>query len=135
MLENGCAAVLPLISLALPSCSCSPWFHVWVLPSRVQLTRHFCPLDFVDKTVFGVVLHEEVHRDVYFLVLASGWFPTTLSLTPKRWHFFFFYTVLFYFLALVTTSFSSIGAWGNSGNLLIPDMVVISTQPTCTFVF
>lgn len=44
--------------------------------------------------MFGVVLHEEVHRGVYFLVLAAGWFPTTLSLTPKRWHFFF-YTVLF----------------------------------------
>lgn len=134
MLENGCAAVLPLISLALPSCSCSPWFHVWVLPSRVQLTRHFCPLDFVDKTVFGVVLHEEVHRGVYFLVLASGWFPTTLSLTPKRWHFFFLHSPI---LFLGSSNYFLFIYWGNSGNLLIPDMVVlvISTQPTCTFVF
>lgn len=134
MLENGCAAVLPLTSLALPSCSCSPWFHVWVLPSRVQLTRHFCPLDFVDKTVFGVVLHEEVHRGVYFLVLASGWFPTTLSLTPKRWHFFFLHSPI---LFLGSSNYFLFIYWGNSGNLLIPDIVVlvISTQPTCTFVF
>lgn len=46
--------------------------------------------------MFGVGPHEEVHRGVYFLVLASGWFSSTLSLTPKRWHFFFLHSPILF---------------------------------------
>lgn len=116
MLESGWAAVLLLTSLGL-------WSPV-SLPGFTALQGIVNPLDFVDS-VWGCF---------YFLVLAFGWFspPQVLLLRGGLC----FYTALFYFLALVTTSFSFTGARENSGNLLILVMVVlvIFTQPTCTVV-